>query len=224
MRDLRSEEHGGRAVGYTRNPEPKGERVYWTQTPVWKRLLCAECDRRLGALDDYAQRWGRPMMAAEAVPTGLRAYPVEYARFKLWHLSLLWRCGFPPYEGFGGIDLGPFREEIRGRLLTADAGPRERFPVLGWRLVHHETRHPYPRWASYPVKARIDGRVAYTYQVWCIEWHLFVPELPSDNRGQASLREAGEFVMDAVAFHERAHLVEAANHMKRVGERRGFST
>jgi|SRR5271165_579596 len=47
-----------------------------------------------------------------------RQVSVDYKKFKLFELSILWRAGFEKRTWGRDVDLGPFQEELREHLLN----------------------------------------------------------------------------------------------------------
>jgi hypothetical protein len=55
---------------------------------------------------------------------------VEYAKLKLFFLSLLWRAAVSKLFFFKKIMLEPLQEELRGMILKCDPGDTETFAVV----------------------------------------------------------------------------------------------
>jgi hypothetical protein len=62
------------------------------------------------------------------VPTTLWADGVDYARLKLFLLSLVWRMGVSTLHFFHEVDLGPHEERLRLMLLKAAPGEPNEYP------------------------------------------------------------------------------------------------
>ncbi len=98
------------------------ERISTTQHGIFDRhILCADCDRRLGDLDNYALRVLR-RVPKEAVRTSTRDGEcftldnVDGDKFTKFALSLLWRASISARPEFRSISLGPY-DDAAGKVI-----------------------------------------------------------------------------------------------------------
>ena len=99
-----------------------------------------------------------------------------YEWMKLFHLSVLWRFGAA--EGFGGIDLGPYAECVRRRLLSEHAGPVQKFPVSGCLLLD-KGNHIVDKLITVPGEASCgDSRLYVSAYAGC-EWLFLMTKTPT---------------------------------------------
>ena len=92
---------------------------------IYERLLCEHCEQiRLGQLDDYAARVLKGGVELEFHPNeeGVAVRNLDYTKFKLWEMSLLWRCGVSKRTEFTAVQLGSHAEKLRSHLMTGDPG------------------------------------------------------------------------------------------------------
>lgn len=97
--------------GARKSPIQKGLREY---------LLCDECEQRFCQYERYVNNLiyhGAPPKATQSA-TVLIIHNVDYARFKLFVMSLLWRMGVAQHEMFAAVALGEHEEKLRLALLT----------------------------------------------------------------------------------------------------------
>ena len=87
-----------------------------------ERLLCKDCEGKISKYETYVEHvWYRQKklpdrMAHDVlVITGL-----EYSKFKLFHLSVLWRASVATRSPFDNISLGAHEETVRNMILTED--------------------------------------------------------------------------------------------------------
>ncbi|KKP51668.1 MAG: hypothetical protein A2281_11250 [Bacteroidetes bacterium RIFOXYA12_FULL_38_20] len=105
-------------------------------------LLCADCDgKKIGSYEDYAKKaiYGGPLRKSISPicknfidPKGLKftiCENIEYRRFKLFILSILWRSSISKREFFKDIDLGKHEEIIRRMLIEGDPGRIDDYPI-----------------------------------------------------------------------------------------------
>jgi len=107
-------------------------------------ILCADCDNKLiGGLEDYGRKvlFGG-LFNEEALgyknlknPTDGLEYTiitnVDYTKFKLFLLSILWRASITKREMFKEASLADADNEIiRKMLITKDAGKINEYPII----------------------------------------------------------------------------------------------
>jgi hypothetical protein len=118
-----------------------------------ERLLCHECEQRFCVYETWAADFYRGAIAAFSdttrpeipfgkslkftrigadgkptttpVPRMLHTEGFDYAKAKLFLLSLLWRMGISELHFFSGITLGHHERKIRKMLLSEDPGKAE---------------------------------------------------------------------------------------------------
>ena len=102
-------------------------------------ILCKECDNNLlGKFESYAKMvlyGGKVDVRFKNLrfPDGLEFTQVEnidYTKFKLFLLSLLWRASISSRPFFNTVQLGPYEEMIRRMIIEGNPGPKSAFPCL----------------------------------------------------------------------------------------------
>ena len=103
--------------------EPKKRRRSQRQTGYWDHLLCDACERSLSRLETYfADVWfNKPLRPVRLDGFENRIVGLDYARFKLFLLSILWRAhvsvSFPdrltPQSRLLGVRSGHAEVEIQ---------------------------------------------------------------------------------------------------------------
>lgn len=105
-----------------------------------KNILCAECDNvKLGALEKYASNvlWGKGKVSEKDVIRVLHAKGginsivvsnINYKKFKLFLLSILWRAHITNRDFFKNVNLDPdVAERLRTMLYNSDPGEEDEF-------------------------------------------------------------------------------------------------
>lgn len=107
-------------------------------------ILCADCDNKLiGSLEDYGRKVLFGGLINEEAIEG-RNYRnttdgaeftvlnnVDYTKFKLFLLSILWRASITKREIFKEVSLSDFdKEKLRLMLMTRNAGKINEYPVI----------------------------------------------------------------------------------------------
>jgi hypothetical protein len=131
-----------------------------------RRLLCICCEQKIGKWETYARLalYGnapgpdiRKRDIGESVLSllgpkypsvfkDLRVVKLDYTKFKLFELSILWRAGLENKSWGKQVTLGPFQEDLRKHLLSGDPGPPLYLPatVVDYRdnLIRFEEMIP----------------------------------------------------------------------------------
>lgn len=116
--------------------------VKYAQKGIYERLLCDVCEGDLNVLETYfSKRW----YGEDALPRNLVEYrgktlcvKVDYARFKLFHLSVLWRANVSSLPEFSKVNLGPHEENVRQMVLALEPGQQHNYGIVGAVLLDNE--------------------------------------------------------------------------------------
>ena len=102
-------------------------------------ILCSECDNvRIGQLEDYAAKVFNEGLGIEFANfhytdvkmTVTHVKKIDYKKFKLFLLSMLWRASVTTRESFRIVSLRHYEETIRQMLYKGDPKERYDFPCI----------------------------------------------------------------------------------------------
>ncbi|MBN1515793.1 hypothetical protein JXA32_04415 [Candidatus Sumerlaeota bacterium] len=99
------------------------------QKGIRERLLCKQCEGKLSVWEDHARRvlyGGECIEITTNDPKGVEC-TVDYAKFKLFQLSILWRVGISNHDGFSSVKLGDHESVLRKMLLDETPGNTEAY-------------------------------------------------------------------------------------------------
>jgi len=139
-----------------------------------ERLLCRDCEQRLKVFEDYFYEiwYASPRLPVAVQPKWITLSDLDYERFKLFHLSLLWRASAACRAEFNSADLGPHEDKIRRMLLDRVPGRFDEYSLTGAILVLPDSRAVCHDLIAAPFGSRIDGhrcyRAIYAGCVWTI--------------------------------------------------------
>ncbi len=140
-------------------------------------LLCRDCESRFSALEsDFANAWHNPAkrIRPSQISVGRLVIPgFDYSRFKLFHMSLLWRMAVSTKPPFQNVWLGPRKEVLRRMLLTSDPGEPDDFALFGIGLRDPETGSWQDEIMHAPQGARLHSQWVYTVLFYGVRWHYF---------------------------------------------------
>ncbi len=114
------------------------DRARFQQSGLREYLLCDACEARLSAWEQYARvvlKGGIELQYSnEHGITWVSG--IDYTKFRLFQLSILWRAGCAKHRFFENVVLGPHQEHIRRMLIRSDPGHPGLYPCLmkGLRL------------------------------------------------------------------------------------------
>ncbi len=177
-----------RTVGVA--PTKHNDRIY--QKGLREYLLCQKCEAHLSSFERYGAEVLRsfPSIASERPGDIIWVRGIDYARFKIFQLSLLWRCGVAEQPTFGAVDLGPHEERLRRMILGSKPGrPWE----YGCVIAGLRGPDNLKGMVKFPGRLRIDGHGAYHLVVWGLVWFYVVSSHTEGLRGKGSfLSERGD--------------------------------
>jgi hypothetical protein len=124
-----------------------GRNVKKVQTGYFEKLLCQECEALLSAYEStFKQTWMNTIppnftrLKTRPLEDAIRVEIPDYASFKLFHLSVLWRAAVSSGFKVPHITLGPYDSEIAAMILNRDLGQPGDFPFLGFLSIDWEKR------------------------------------------------------------------------------------
>jgi len=94
------------------------------QQGIWEYLLCEDCEAQFSGLEDYGRRiiFGGCEIRVSQRPDGFLIHDIDYAKFKLFQMSILWRADASTRREFSNVNLGPHRERLRDMISRNDPG------------------------------------------------------------------------------------------------------
>jgi hypothetical protein len=123
-----------------------GKRFDRKQVGYWEKrhgmveyLLCGDCEQAFSRMEDYAKR----LFYGDSSPIRFQLpllkdplFVADYAKMKLFQLSILWRAAESKGEFYAAVNLsGQHRERLRQMLLNADPGKEMEYCCSLTRLV-----------------------------------------------------------------------------------------
>ncbi|MBI5190511.1 MAG: hypothetical protein HZA22_07535 [Nitrospirae bacterium] len=95
-------------------------------------LLCSVCEGKLSAYEKYAYEnvLKKLLEYTFSMEEYLYFEDVDYRRFKLFLLSVLWRAGITSIPTFQSVSLGPHEGKLRDMILKENPGEEGEYPCL----------------------------------------------------------------------------------------------
>ena len=155
-------------------------------------LLCRACDEELiGKTESYvADIWYNNSQLPERIYSDHYEIDVDYSKFKLFLLSVLWRASVS--RKFEEVRLGPKHEtKIKQMLLNQDPGPEEAYVVLASLLVDKgKIKHGI---VCQPASGKLpSGHHSYYFVFGGCEWYFIVSSHSHRDFPRSSLVKDGK--------------------------------
>ncbi len=152
---------------------------------IYEKLFCKECEDIIGKNEDYAAKFfqGGLSIKVENFAKHTQYCGVDYAKFKLFQMSLIWRAGITKRPEFKETNLGEKHTEIlRIKIYNEDPGEPLEYPCYisfdpSIKNMHSESVFP-------PIPSKILGHHCYTASLGGFRWLFFISshttKLPSE--------------------------------------------
>lgn len=158
-----------------------------------EKLLCADCESRISKLETYVSKEWKKAIPAKISDKLLAIKGLDYARFKLFHLSILWRSSISSRQEFSHITLGPHEEIIRKMLIAGDPGPDNKYCFFAKILVHND--EPVDDLVYQPIRSRLEAHWAYVYIFGSCLWHYLISSHSPQEYLEVCFSKKGEIIL-----------------------------
>jgi hypothetical protein len=152
-------------------------RERFEQKGARERLLCRACEQKFGKLERYASlviNGGAPNVEGHRDGSIVYIKGIDYAQFKLFQLSLLWRAGVAKDRYFERVKLGPHEERLRIMLLESDPGPFDLYPCIFWGVTLEPNK--IAELMVQPCRDKVWGHTTYHFVVPGLKLVYFVSQ------------------------------------------------
>lgn len=143
------------------------------QKGYWERLLCADCETLISRWERYAADVFRNKVQVTGQPRGsvLMIEGIDYRKFKLFLLSILWRASVAKDPFFNQVQLGIYEEKLRQMLLGEEPGPADAYPCfIATALLEGKLADVMIE----PTKGRLGKNILYNFTFGGFHWTFLV--------------------------------------------------
>ena len=187
-------------------------------------ILCADCDNVLiGGWESYASQifYGgtNPPIIAENFrkPDGLeflQVRGVDYEKFRLFLLSVVWRASISKRPFFANVSLGPHEEKIRRILIDRNPGKANQYPCL----ISTYRKGVLPKEViAAPKKIRIHGnsgdikKIGYSFLIGGFLFMYKISENENDDAFlEAAISENGDMMVPHIPHNQATKILNNA--------------
>lgn len=205
-----------RTIGVDPRPDSKNR---FLQKGLRESLLCGDCEALLAELERYASEVLRGLPSTEGCKPGdlVWTHGIDYRKFKLFQMSLLWRCSIATQPTFAAVDLGPHEDKVRRMLLEGDPGEPWEY---GCVLAALQKPGSVEGMVKFPGKLRLDGHIAYHMVVWGLLWFFVVSGHAYKLKGQGSfLSKSGDLPIHITSRSAEDFVAGVARQLAKGGKK-----
>lgn len=214
--DIYDENHRGVIVSN------KKDKVF--QKGVREYLLCQECETKFSRYEKYAKK------VIENIPkfshdTSKRLFcsdNINYAYFKLFQLSILWRASISTEEAFNQIQLGPHEEVIRNMLDNDEPGKASGYGCIMSIVPNTELLHQIIL-SPVRIKKKFYGHTTYVFVTGNLKW-MFVITRNRTPLGvqEFFLQEDGRLQVLISKQDEKSELIKVAQIFEKMSKNKPY--
>jgi len=164
-------------------------------------ILCLDCEGKFSKWESYA----KTVLYGGQLPRGNNIHMenqrnqhgveftyikgIDYTKFKLFLLSVLWRSSISRRPLFKNIALGPYEEKLRSVLLAEDPGPAHAYPCV----MSTYRNHKLPVEIVGEPRKITRGGAAYSFLINGVLYYFYITHKSTkDWVLEAAINKAGE--------------------------------
>jgi len=132
--DLYDDKHRYSVISNNHDIRPR-----FKQKGVRERLLCKTCETKLSKLERYCSMvfFGGEPLEIMKCQRGLEL-KVDYTKYKLFQLSILWKIGISTLEEFSTLEIGDHEDVIRKMILDEKPGNTSSYGCIMIRSTKYD--------------------------------------------------------------------------------------
>lgn len=186
------------------------------QKGIREHMLCEDCEQHINKYYEkpFFQTWViKPPLPDPWDQKKVYWISVDYRRFKLFHLSVLFRAGVSTLPTFSAVNLGPHTEKLRKLLLDCNPGEAWQYPIFGYAVIHHRTKR-LVQMVSCAEESRLGGRRCYGMMYGGVQWWIGVASDRNPEFEKVALRSDGKMPFTAMPWNEVGAVQRASVALK----------
>lgn len=144
------------------------------QKGLWEYLLCETCEQKFSVWENYSRKvlYGGTPIEGDQEGNLIRVRGLDYANFKLFQLSILWRSSVASLPFFERVKLGHHEEKIRLLLLNSSPAAALQYPCVMFALK--SPTGVVTDLIMQPERMRLDGHTSYRFIFGGFLWAFVV--------------------------------------------------
>ena len=188
------------------------------QKGLREQLLCDDCEQFLN--DNYEKPFKKYWFDSNPLPrwlspNGVQLKGIDYRTFKLFHLSVLFRCSVAAAPTFSDVDLGPHEGKLRQMITAGNAGQAHEYPIFAFALVD---KAGAPNWQilAPPFRARFEGHTVYQTIFGACMWTYGVSRHALPMLRKVALQPSGILWIIPERWESTAYIQDVSKLLRRV--------
>lgn len=177
--------------------EPK-ERRKFEQKGLREKLLCSSCEQKLSAYENYVRKviYGGVEIDIRENSDSITITNLDYKKFKLFQLSILWHSGVSKLPFFSSVKLGTKHEEIlRQMIFSEEPGEPHEYGCLYFTLLN-DSNQIQDDLIMQLTLVKIEGRHCYRFVFGGMLWlYIISSHIPNPAYKNMFLTKDGTLVL-----------------------------
>ena len=181
----------------------KKKRRLLVQKGIWEYLLCRECELHLSKIEN---RFKRSWLDEQRLPDKmnrefLELKGLDYPQFKLFHLSVLWRCSVSKSDFTANVNLDPHENSIASLILNETPDKESRYRIWGSVLIWEgEDNRVVHECVFFPQTGKIEGHRVYKIGYAGCEWGFFISNHSTHQFRNVCLKDDGSIILPCMSL------------------------
>ncbi|WP_051901504.1 hypothetical protein [Methylotenera sp. L2L1] len=186
------------------------------QKGLSEKLLCAACESKLSKWERYASLVlkGGLSLGVERSGNLVIITDIDYSKFKLFQLSILWRASVSTLPFFKNVNLGVYEEKLRVMLVNSDAGKSNDFGCIMYGLKHEGVVTDL---IVQPSRDRLNNITCYRFVYGGFQWLYMVSSQVNTKYNEAFIQPSGKAVFLVKNIFEASFISRFGAELIRMG-------
>ncbi len=171
----------------------RGKPIQLLQKGLREELLCKSCEIQLSRYEHHARSvlYGGKEIGCEDLGNAIRVVGIDYRKFKLFQVSLLWRLSLTKLEHFRGVSLGQYHQErLRQMLVAENPGEPWEYGCAIIGILHGG--NVFKELITQPASGKIEGHHVYAIAIGGFGFAFFVSSHKPDFIGDGFIQRDGQ--------------------------------
>jgi hypothetical protein len=186
------------------------------QRGIYEDLLCRDCESLLNERYEipFQRQWTRRYpLPDKAIEGDVVQAKFDYASFKLFHLSILFRAAVSTNAMFGAVKLGRHLQILRHMVLESDQGRPDQYPIFATALINVRNEIER-RVVMAPTMTRINGHHIYGFVFDGVLWWYSVSSTVNRDFIDIGLQSDGSMCFYVTPWQQHVVFQRAANAIR----------
>jgi hypothetical protein len=183
-----------------------------------EKLLCDDCEQFLNSNYElyFNNIWYEKGFKPIKITKKKITLPgIDYSKFKLFLLSILWRASISTHEAFCMVNIGVHEEILRKRLFNKDAGSENDYTIYSQFILQPNSNYVFDDFIISPITEIINNNKVVLFVFGGCSWFYFYDSISQDKF--CPISKKGKVTFGVKPFEEIRILAEPLFEMKNKG-------